>query len=122
MLKTDAFELEFSPQLTDKQRRKLEKKAEKQRQKEKPLSTKKQKKLMKELDENVDLRKIDQYVHFCHCHCRSLPWLSFANKATPTNLGNYNNSSVTIPSRRIKWLPWQNTLGDRFICSQRHTT
>lgn len=60
MLKTEAFELDLSPQLTDKQRRKLEKKAEKQRQKEKPLSSKKQKKLMKEMDENVDLRKIDQ--------------------------------------------------------------
>lgn len=70
MLKTEAFELDVSLQLTDKQRRKLEKKAEKQRQKEKPLSSKKQKKLMKESDENVDLRKIDQYVilpilHFC---------------------------------------------------------
>ncbi|KAJ2957008.1 hypothetical protein NQZ79_g7239 [Umbelopsis isabellina] len=45
MLKTEAFELDLSPQLTDKQRRKLEKKAEKQRQKEKPLSSKKTEKI-----------------------------------------------------------------------------
>jgi hypothetical protein len=58
MLKTEAFELDSSPIWSDKQKRKLEKKAEKQRQKEKSMSSKKQKKI--EVDDNVDLRKIDQ--------------------------------------------------------------
>ena len=62
MLKTEAFELESTSHLTDKQRRKLEKKQERERKKEKNMTTKKQKKMMKEMDENVDLRKIDQYV------------------------------------------------------------
>ncbi|KAI8583726.1 hypothetical protein K450DRAFT_222485 [Umbelopsis ramanniana AG] len=60
MLKTEAFEVESTSHLTDKQRRKLEKKQERERKKEKNMTTKKQKKMMKEMDENVDLRKIDQ--------------------------------------------------------------
>jgi len=60
MLKTEAFEFDSAPHLTDKQRRKLEKKAERERKKEKNVSSKKQKKMMKEMDENVDMRKIDQ--------------------------------------------------------------
>jgi R3H domain len=62
MLKTEAFDVESSSHLTDKQRRKLEKKQERERKKENNMTTKKQKKMMKEMDENVDLRKIDQYV------------------------------------------------------------
>lgn len=63
MLKTEAFDLSSSPQLTDKQRRKLEKKEERSRKNEKKMSSRQQKKMMKEMEENVDLRKIDQYVY-----------------------------------------------------------
>lgn len=68
MLKTEAFDLSTSPQLTDKQRRKLEKKEERSRKNEKKMSSRQQKKMMKEMEENVDLHKIDQYVYASNCY------------------------------------------------------
>lgn len=115
MLKTEAFEFDSAPHLTDKQRRKLEKKAERERKKEKNLSSKKQKKMMKEMDENVDMRKIDQYVHWHNLTC--LP-LSYSQLPPPPLcfVENFKTLFGTTPSPVSKWLQWRSTLGDKSTC------
>ncbi|CAO3659322.1 unnamed protein product [Umbelopsis vinacea] len=128
MLKTEAFDLSTSPQLTDKQRRKLEKKEERSRKNEKKMSSRQQKKMMKEMEEI----KLQQFIRddsissfqmapMAKHTRRQLHLLATAYNLKSKSIGSGQSRSPVLSKTERTFIPTDRRYIERFISEAQST-